>query len=48
MEDRTGRPVVLTQHTDQFIVEHDNMDSVTEAESEMSFKSKSFLHKVND
>ena len=48
MEDRTGRPVVFAQHTDRFIVENDNMDSYTEAESEMSFKSRSFLHSVND
>ena len=48
MEDRTGRPVVFAQHTDRFIVENDNMDSYTEAESEMSLKSRSFLHRVND
>ena len=47
MEDRTGRPVVFEQHTDIFMVENDNMDSDTEAESEMSLKSRSFLHKVN-
>ena len=48
MEDRTGRPVVFAQHTDRFIVEIDNMDSCTEAESEMSLESKSFLHREND
>ena len=48
MEDRTGRPVVFAQHTDRFIVENDNMDSYTEAESEMSLESRSFLHRVND
>ena len=37
-----------TGSTDRFIVENDNMDSYTEAESEMSLKSRSFLHKVND
>ena len=37
MEDRTGRPVV-TAH----------MNSYTEAESEMSLESRSFLHRVND
>ena len=47
MEVRTGRPVVFAQHTDRFIVENDNMDSYTEAESEMSLKSRS-LHRVND
>ena len=48
MEDRTGRPVEFAQHTDRFIVENDNMDSYTEAESEMSLESRSFLHRVND
>ena len=48
MEVRTGRPVLFAQHTDRFIVENDNMDSYTEAESEMSLKSRSFLHRVND
>ena len=48
MEDRTGRPVVFAQHTDRFIVESDIMDSYTEAESEMSSESRSFLHRVND
>ena len=48
MEDRTGRPVVFAQHTDRFIVENDKMNSYTEAESEMSLESKSFLHRVND
>ena len=48
MEVRTGRPVLFAQHTDRFIVENDNMDSDTEAESEMSFKSRSFLQRVND
>ena len=48
MEDRTGRPVVTAQHTDRFIVENDDMDSDTIAESEMSLESRSFLHRVND
>ena len=48
MEDRTGRPVVFAQHTDRFIIENDNMDSCTEAGSEMSLESRSFLHWVND
>ena len=47
-EDRTGRPVVFAQHTDRFIVENDNMDSYTEAESEVSLESRLFLHRVND
>ena len=48
MEDRIGRPVVNAQHTDRFIVENDKMDSYIEAESELSLKSRSFLHRVND
>ena len=48
MEDRTGRPVVNAQHTDRFIVENDKMISYTEAESELSLESRSFLHRVND
>ena len=48
MEDRTGRPVLFAQHTDRFIVESDKMNSYTEAESEMSVESRSFLHRVND
>ena len=48
MEDRTGRLVVTAQHTDRFIVENDKMNSYTEAESEMSLESRSFLHRVND
>ena len=51
---RTERPVneqppgLFAQHTDRFIVENDEMNSYTEAESEMSLKTKSFLHRVND
>ena len=48
MEDRTRRLVVTAQHTDRFIVENDKMNSYTEAESEMSLESRSFLHRVND
>ena len=44
---RTGRPVVIAQHTDSFIVENDKMNSYTEAESDMSLLSRSFLHRVN-
>ena len=47
MEDRTERLVLFAQHTDRFTVENDNMDSDTEAETEMSLKSRSFLHRVN-
>ena len=48
MEGRTRRPVVLAQHTDKFIVKNDKMNSYTEAESEMSLESRSFLHRVSD
>ena len=54
MEERTGRPVneqppgSFTQHTDKFIVDDDEMDSGTVAESDMSLISRSFLHRVND
>ena len=47
MDDRTRRPVTA-QHTDSFIVENDKMNSYTEAESELSLESRSFLHRVND
>ena len=54
MEDRTGRlvyeqpPGVFTEHTDKIIVDDDDMDSDTVAESDMSLLSRSFLHRVND
>ena len=54
MEVSTGRPVfeqppvLFAQHTDRFIVDDDEMDSDTVAESDMSLKSRSFLHRVND
>ena len=54
MEVRTGRPVneqppgLFAEHTDRFIVDDDDMDSDTIAESDMSSKSRSFLHRVND
>ena len=48
MEDRTGRPAVTAQHTDRFMVENDKMNSHTEAESEMSLESRSFLNRVSD
>ena len=43
-----GRPVVCSQHTDQFTIENDETNSDTEAESELSLGSRSFLHRVND
>ena len=36
------------QHTDRFIVEHDETNSYAEAELELSLGSRSFLHRVND
>ena len=48
MDDRTGQPVVTAQHTDRFIIENDKMNSYTEAESELSLGSRSFLHRKND
>ena len=53
MEVRTERPVNeqppgLFTHTDRIIVDDEDVDSDTEAESEMSLKSRSFLHRVND
>ena len=54
MEVRTGKPVneqppgLFTQHTNRFIVDDDDMDSDTVAESDMSLKSRPFLNRVND
>ena len=54
MEHRTGRlvdeqpPGFVTEHTARFIVDDDDMDSDTVAESDTSLKSRSFLHRVND
>ena len=54
MEVRTRRlvneqpPGLFAQHTDRFIVDDDKMDSYTEAESELSLESRSFLHRVSD
>ena len=48
MEVSTGRPVLFAQHTDRFIIENDKMDSYTEAGSEMSLESRSFVQRVND
>ena len=52
-EARTRRPVyeqppgLFTEHTDKFIVDNDDMDSDTVTESDLSLKSRSFLHRVN-
>ena len=54
MEVRTVRPVneqppgLFAEHTDRFAVDDDDMDSDTVAESDMSLKSRSFFHRVND
>ena len=54
IEVRTGRPVyeqppgLFTEHTDKCIVDDDDMDSDTVAESDMLWESRSFLHRVND
>ena len=54
LEARTVRPVSgqtagsFTQHTDRFVIDDDDMDSNTATESNISLKSRSFLHRVND
>ena len=48
MDDRTVRSVVSSEQADRFIVENDETNSYTEAESDMSLGSRSFLHRVND
>ena len=54
MEVITGRlvneqpPGLFAEHTDRFIVDDDDLDSNTIAGSDMSLKSRSFLHRVND
>ena len=41
-------PGLFTEHTDKFVVDDNDMDSSTVAESDMPLKSRSFLHSVND
>ena len=48
MDVRTGGPVVFAHHTDRFFVDDVDMDSDTVPESDLSLKSRSFLHRVND
>ena len=54
LEARKVRPVgeqpagSFTQHTDRFVINNDDMDSNTVRESDLSLKSRSFLHRVND
>ena len=51
LEARTGRPVSeqptgsFTQHTRSFVIDDDDMDSNTVTESDLSLKSRSFLHR---
>ena len=53
LEARTERHVseqpagLFTQHTDRIVIDDDDMDSDTVTESDMSLKSRSFLHRVN-
>ena len=53
LEARTVRLVceqpagLFTQHTDRFVIDDDDMDSNTVTESDLSLKSRSFLHRVN-
>ena len=53
VEARMVRPVseppadLFTQHTHRFVIDDDDMDSNTVAESDMSLLSRSFLHRVN-
>ena len=51
LEARMERPVggqQFTQNTDKFVIDDDDMDSDTATESNLSLKSRSFLHRVND
>ena len=51
LEARTERLVVgqqFTEDTDKFVIDDDDMDSDTATESNLSLKSRSFLHRVND
>ena len=41
-------PGLFTEHTDRFIVDDDDMESNIVTESEMSLKTRSFLHRVKD
>ena len=44
----TGRRAVCSQRADQFVIEDNETNSYTEAESELWFESRSFLHRVED
>ena len=53
LEARTERSVggqpagSFTHHTDKFVIDDDDMDSGTATESDLSVKSRSYLHRVN-
>ena len=42
------QPGLFTQHADRLIVDDNDMDSSTVTESDLSLKSRSFLHRLND
>ena len=51
LEARTVRPVggqQFTQDTDKFVIDDNDMESDTVTESNLSLKSRSLLHRVND
>ena len=52
LEARAGRPVggqqFTQQDTDKFVIDDDDMDSDSATESNLSLRSRSFLHRVND
>ena len=39
---------LFTQHTHRFVIDDDDIDSDTVTESDLSSKSRSFLHRMND
>ena len=39
---------LFTRYTDRFVIDDDDMDSNTATESDLSLKSRSFLHRMND
>ena len=51
LDARTVRPMggqPFTQDTDKFVIDDDDMDSDTATELNLSLKSRSFVHRVND
>ena len=43
-----NQPVCLPSTPTDFVIDDDDMDSDTVTESDLSLKSRSFLHRVND